>query len=158
MFDFAVATGRASPLVAFLTIHGKKIFFGTTASTSLGVFLYFGFWNVVTVIATTILYFGMVVFPIGYYAYDQHKLKKQAAKENKNGPCEITTKRMIDKGYQLCGTVDDVKRQLEALARCHGDGALEWISWNFFYQGTVPLDVQKKQLELFATQIWPEFR
>lgn len=68
------------------------------------------------------------------------------------------TKRMIDKGYQLCGTVDDVKRQLEALARCHGDGALEWISWNFFYQGTVPLDVQKKQLELFATQIWPEFR
>jgi len=68
------------------------------------------------------------------------------------------TQRMIEKGYQLCGTVDDVKRQLEKLVRCHGDGALEWMSWNFFYQGVVSHDVQRRQLELFATKVWPEFK
>ncbi len=71
---------------------------------------------------------------------------------------EESTKRMIEFGYQLCGTVDDVKRQMEKLVRCHGDGALEWLSWNFFYQGTVPWEVQARQLELFATKVWPEFR
>ncbi|MFT4571506.1 MAG: alkanesulfonate monooxygenase SsuD [Candidatus Binatia bacterium] len=68
------------------------------------------------------------------------------------------TKRMIEKGYQLCGTVDDVKKQIEKLVKCHGDGALEWISWNFFYQGTVPFEVQARQLELFTTKVWPEFK
>jgi alkanesulfonate monooxygenase SsuD/methylene tetrahydromethanopterin reductase-like flavin-dependent oxidoreductase (luciferase family) len=67
------------------------------------------------------------------------------------------TKRMIEKGYQLCGTVDDVKKQLAALVKCHGDGDLEWISWNFFYQGTVPMQVQADQLELFVTKVLPEF-
>ena len=71
---------------------------------------------------------------------------------------EEATKRMIEFGYQLCGTVDDVKRQMEKLVRCHGNGALEWLSWNFFYQGTVPWQVQAEQLELFATKVWPEFR
>lgn len=68
------------------------------------------------------------------------------------------TQRQIEFGYQLCGTVDDVKRQMEALARCHGDGDLEWLSWNFFYQGVSPRHVQERQLELFATRVWPEFR
>jgi len=67
------------------------------------------------------------------------------------------TKRMIERGYQLCGTVDDVKSQLARLVKCHGDGDLEWISWNFFYQGTVPWQVQAEQLELFATKVLPEF-
>jgi alkanesulfonate monooxygenase SsuD/methylene tetrahydromethanopterin reductase-like flavin-dependent oxidoreductase (luciferase family) len=67
------------------------------------------------------------------------------------------TQRMIEKGYQLCGTIDDVKRQLAALVKCHGDGDLEWISWNFFYQGTVPWEVQADQLELFVTKVLPEF-
>ena len=67
------------------------------------------------------------------------------------------TQRMIDRGYQLCGTVDDVKKQLAALVKCHGDGDLEWISWNFFYQGTVPWQVQADQLELFVTKVLPEF-
>ena len=71
---------------------------------------------------------------------------------------EEATKRMIEFGYQLCGTVDDVKRQMERLVKCHGDGALEWISWNFFYQGTVPWEVQERQLELFVTKVWPEFK
>ena len=68
------------------------------------------------------------------------------------------TRRQIEFGYQLCGTVDDVKRQLAELVKCHGDGALEWLSWNFFYQGVSPWEVQERQLELFATKVWPEFK
>lgn len=70
---------------------------------------------------------------------------------------EAATRRMIDKGYQLCGTIDDVKQQLAALVKCHGDGDLDWVSWNFFYQGTVPWEVQAEQLELFVTKVLPEF-
>ena len=71
---------------------------------------------------------------------------------------EAATQRMIEKGYQICGTVDQVKRHFEKLVKCHGSGNLEWLSWNFFYQGTTPRNVQDRQLELFATKIMPEFR
>ncbi len=54
-------------------------------------------------------------------------------------------KRMIEKGYQLCGTVDDIKRAMEPLVRCHADdGELDWLSWNFFCQGTTPWEVQER--------------
>jgi alkanesulfonate monooxygenase SsuD/methylene tetrahydromethanopterin reductase-like flavin-dependent oxidoreductase (luciferase family) len=70
--------------------------------------------------------------------------------------------RMIDKGQLLCGTPDDVKRQLESLHHCHGDGddrgELEWLVWTFFAQGTTPYDTQQRQLEMFAEQVWPAFR
>jgi len=71
---------------------------------------------------------------------------------------EVAVKRMIEKGYQLCGTVDDIKRAMEPLVRCHADGDLEWLSWNFFCQGSTPRHVQDRQLELFATKVMPEFR
>jgi alkanesulfonate monooxygenase SsuD/methylene tetrahydromethanopterin reductase-like flavin-dependent oxidoreductase (luciferase family) len=71
---------------------------------------------------------------------------------------EDAVKRMIEKKYQLCGTVDDIKRQMEPLVKCYGDGNLEWLSWNFFCQGTTPRHVQDRQLELFATKIMPEFK
>jgi len=67
-------------------------------------------------------------------------------------------KRMIEKGYQLCGTVDDIKRAMEPLVKCYANGNLEWLSWNFFCQGTTPRHVQDRQLELFATKIMPEFK
>jgi alkanesulfonate monooxygenase SsuD/methylene tetrahydromethanopterin reductase-like flavin-dependent oxidoreductase (luciferase family) len=72
------------------------------------------------------------------------------------GPREIF-QREVEDGYALCGTPDQVKRQVESLARCHGDGALEWLSWNFFYQGLEPWDVQERQIEYFAKHIIPEF-
>jgi len=71
---------------------------------------------------------------------------------------EDAVKRMIEKKYQLCGTVDDIKREMEPLVRCYGDGELEWLSWNFFCQGTTPRHVQERQLELFATKVMPEFK
>ncbi|HVP30158.1 MAG TPA: LLM class flavin-dependent oxidoreductase [Myxococcota bacterium] len=71
---------------------------------------------------------------------------------------EDAVKRMIEKKYQLCGTVDDIKREMEPLVRCYADGDLEWLSWNFFCQGTTPRHVQDRQLELFATKVMPEFK
>jgi hypothetical protein len=54
--------------------------------------------------------------------------------------------------------VDDIKREMEPLVRCYADGDLEWLSWNFFCQGTTPRHVQDRQLELFATKVMPEFK
>lgn len=67
------------------------------------------------------------------------------------------TKRMIETGYQLCGTVDDVKRQIENLYTAYGTGAqLSGLSWNFFYQGLSPMSVQEQQLE-YMNKVIPEF-
>jgi hypothetical protein len=60
--------------------------------------------------------------------------------------------------YGLAGTVDDIKRDIEDLATIHGNGGeLEWFSW-FFDQGLMPIDEAKRQLEIFAEHIIPEFR
>ncbi len=32
------------------------------------------------------------------------------------------------------------------------------LVWTFFAQGTMPYDVQQKQLELFANEVWPAFK
>ncbi len=66
--------------------------------------------------------------------------------------------RLVASGAVLLGTPDDVKSQLEPLSRCYGDGKLEWLVWEFFQQGTLPMDVQRRQLELFATEVLPAFQ
>ena len=73
-------------------------------------------------------------------------------------PAEWTLDRFVNVKYGLAGTVDDVKRQVEDLHKIHGAGGeLEWFSW-FFDQGLMPLDESKRQIELFAEHIIPEFR
>ena len=69
---------------------------------------------------------------------------------------EAVYQRMVDHGYALCGTVDQVKARMESLARCHGDGELEWFSWGI-PQGFMSWDEARWQLETFATHIMPEF-
>ena len=60
--------------------------------------------------------------------------------------------------YGLAGTVDQVKRDIESLAKIHGDdGELEWFGW-FFDQGLLTLDEAKRQMELFAEHIMPDYR
>ena len=63
--------------------------------------------------------------------------------------------RMYDTDHLLAGTPDDVSRQLESLLRCHGDGELDWLSWEFYAQGNVSVDECKRQIEMFATQVRP---
>ncbi|MQA16752.1 MAG: LLM class flavin-dependent oxidoreductase [Pseudonocardiaceae bacterium] len=72
-------------------------------------------------------------------------------------PEEWTLDRFRGVKYGLAGTVDQVKREIEALHNVHGDnGELEWFTW-FFDQGVMSLDEAKRQLELFSEHILPEF-
>ena len=70
-----------------------------------------------------------------------------------------TAQRLLDAGHLLAGTPDDVRRQVEDLHGIHGnDGELDWFSWTFYAQGNVGVDEQKRQLELFADKVLPDFR
>ena len=71
--------------------------------------------------------------------------------------------RLIETRQLLCGTVDDVRRQMEELNTCHAqngeeEGRLDWLVWQFFQQGTVALDEQRRQLEMFAEKVLPSIR
>jgi alkanesulfonate monooxygenase SsuD/methylene tetrahydromethanopterin reductase-like flavin-dependent oxidoreductase (luciferase family) len=66
--------------------------------------------------------------------------------------------RMFETGQLLCGTPDDVSRQLESLHRCHSDGELEWLLWENWTTNNVSRDEQKRQLDLFVTKVWPRFK
>jgi alkanesulfonate monooxygenase SsuD/methylene tetrahydromethanopterin reductase-like flavin-dependent oxidoreductase (luciferase family) len=71
---------------------------------------------------------------------------------------EWTQDRMRKAKYSLVGTVDQIKREIETLIRCHGDqsGNLEWFAW-YFDQGLMSWDDARRQIELFAEHIVPEF-
>ena len=69
-------------------------------------------------------------------------------------PVPNTFERMVESKYSLVGTVDDVKRELEAL---HKNSNVEWFGW-FFDQGLMPWDETKRQLEIFGKEILPEFK
>lgn len=73
-------------------------------------------------------------------------------------PSEWTMDRFTKVKYGLAGTVDQIKREIEALQKVHGtDGNLEWFSW-FFDQGLLSLDEARRQMEMFAEHIIPEFQ
>jgi alkanesulfonate monooxygenase SsuD/methylene tetrahydromethanopterin reductase-like flavin-dependent oxidoreductase (luciferase family) len=72
-------------------------------------------------------------------------------------PEEWTVDRFRRTKYALAGTVDQVKRDIEALQKIGGDGELEWFGW-FFDQGFMPWDEEMRQIELFARHIIPAFR
>jgi alkanesulfonate monooxygenase SsuD/methylene tetrahydromethanopterin reductase-like flavin-dependent oxidoreductase (luciferase family) len=65
--------------------------------------------------------------------------------------------RMYEDGHAICGTPDQVKRQVEADSNCHGVGKLEHFSWSNFTQGLTPRSVQEQQLELFHKHLITEF-
>lgn len=69
-------------------------------------------------------------------------------------PVPTTFERMVESKYALVGTVDTVKRELEALYK---NSKVEWFGW-FFDQGLMPWDETKRQLEIFGKEILPEFR
>jgi len=71
-----------------------------------------------------------------------------------SGPVPISFERMVDAGFAIVGTVDQVRRQIEAL-RQHVDP--EWFGW-YFDQGLLPQATLLEELECFATKILPDFR
>lgn len=66
--------------------------------------------------------------------------------------------RMYEGGHILVGTPDDIVKQMSGLSRCYADGNLEWLTWEFYAQGNLPLDESKRQLRMFAEAVWPHFR
>lgn len=68
-------------------------------------------------------------------------------------PGETTAERLLKVGLIIGGTVDDVKRQVEAILR---DVPFEYLVWHLPF-ATMPKHVALEQLELFATQVMPEF-
>ena len=70
---------------------------------------------------------------------------------------EEATERLIDQQYALVGTVDDIKTNMEPLARCHADGDLEWFGL-LVDQGMYPIEEVLEQIELFATKVMPDFQ
>jgi alkanesulfonate monooxygenase SsuD/methylene tetrahydromethanopterin reductase-like flavin-dependent oxidoreductase (luciferase family) len=66
--------------------------------------------------------------------------------------------RMIEAGQFFCGTPDDVSRQLESLHRCHGDGELEWLVWEWWVAPDDTRDDQLRRLDMFVNKIWPRFK
>lgn len=70
------------------------------------------------------------------------------------GPVPNTYERMVEAKYELVGTVDDIKRELDDLRK---NTNVEWFGW-YFDQGLMPWDECRRQLELFATKVMPEFK
>ena len=60
---------------------------------------------------------------------------------------------MVEAKYALVGTVDDIRREIEALQK---NSHLEWFGW-YFDQGLLPWDEARRQLDMFAKVI-PEFK
>jgi alkanesulfonate monooxygenase SsuD/methylene tetrahydromethanopterin reductase-like flavin-dependent oxidoreductase (luciferase family) len=61
---------------------------------------------------------------------------------------------LVDGKMTVVGTVDDVRRRLEEIRETLNPDYYLWLS----DQGYLSLDDQKRELELFATKVMPEFR
>jgi alkanesulfonate monooxygenase SsuD/methylene tetrahydromethanopterin reductase-like flavin-dependent oxidoreductase (luciferase family) len=67
-------------------------------------------------------------------------------------PVPQTYDRMIEAKFEMIGTVDDIKRELEAMVK---NTNLEWFGW-YFDQGVMSWDDQRRQMELFS-KVMKEF-
>ena len=102
---------------------------------------------------------------LGFHAYfERFGFLEAFRNPGEDAPAPLTMdtaeevyQRMIEHDYAFCGTVDDIKRKMEAISKVYGDGELEWFNWSF-PQGFLTWDEAEWQLETFATQILPEFK
>jgi alkanesulfonate monooxygenase SsuD/methylene tetrahydromethanopterin reductase-like flavin-dependent oxidoreductase (luciferase family) len=68
------------------------------------------------------------------------------------GPGESVGQRLLDSGLIIGGTLDDVKRRLEAIV----EAGIEYFVWHLPW-GLVDDDALLDQLELFAAEVMPAF-
>jgi alkanesulfonate monooxygenase SsuD/methylene tetrahydromethanopterin reductase-like flavin-dependent oxidoreductase (luciferase family) len=108
-------------------------------------------------------FFGFNAYFAGFGFWEAFRFAEDDAKYPRDPytplpPSEWTLERFVNVKYGLAGTVDDIKRAIEDVHSIHGKGGdLEWFSW-FFDQGLMPIDEARRQIELFAEHIIPEFR
>jgi alkanesulfonate monooxygenase SsuD/methylene tetrahydromethanopterin reductase-like flavin-dependent oxidoreductase (luciferase family) len=105
-----------------------------------------------------------------YEAYEQHQhvmwhgwfeqfgaLQESLRLPGEEGPVpapgEYLADRLLLSGIWIAGTVDDVKRGVEALLDEIPADYLVWL----LHWGIMPREVGLRQLELFATEVMPEF-
>ena len=69
------------------------------------------------------------------------------------GPDEHLADRLTNSGLLIGGTVDDVKRQVESFLQ---ELPIDYFVW-LFHWGMIPREEGLPMLELFATEIMPEF-
>jgi alkanesulfonate monooxygenase SsuD/methylene tetrahydromethanopterin reductase-like flavin-dependent oxidoreductase (luciferase family) len=108
-------------------------------------------------------FFGFNAYFAGFGFWEAFRFAEDDAKYPRDPytplpPSEWTLDRFVNVKYGLAGTVDDIKRAIDDVHSIHGEGGdLEWFSW-FFDQGLMPMDEARRQIELFAEHIIPEFR
>ncbi|GBD14460.1 Alkanal monooxygenase alpha chain [bacterium HR25] len=109
-------------------------------------------------------YFGFKVYFSGFGFWEAFRFPEDDEKYPRTPtytplpPEEWTLERMRKAKYALCGTPDQVKREVEALATIYGnDGELEWLGW-YIDQGIMPWDEVERQLEYFAKHIVENFK
>ena len=69
------------------------------------------------------------------------------------GPDESLKERLTKSGLLIGGTVDDVKRQVESFLQ---ELPIDYFVW-LFHWGMIPREEALPMMELFATEIMPEF-
>jgi alkanesulfonate monooxygenase SsuD/methylene tetrahydromethanopterin reductase-like flavin-dependent oxidoreductase (luciferase family) len=107
-------------------------------------------------VETTGVAFEHYFAPFGFLEPFREETDDPAFPLNIGGAREIF-QRTVEHGYAMCGTVDEIKEKIAAEESCHGEGHLEWFSWNFLYQGLTAKEEQERQLGLFCEHIVPTF-
>lgn len=72
------------------------------------------------------------------------------------GRPDQVVQRLMEHDWLICGSPEDVSRKISERRTCGGDSNLEYMSWNFYVQGNLSLDEQRRELELFGTKSFPE--
>lgn len=89
--------------------------------------------------------------------YEQFGFMEGARLVGEEGPVpkpgESLTDRLLNSGLLIAGTVDDVKRQMEAFLK---ELPIDYLVW-LFHWGMIPKDEGLRTLELFANEVCPEF-
>jgi alkanesulfonate monooxygenase SsuD/methylene tetrahydromethanopterin reductase-like flavin-dependent oxidoreductase (luciferase family) len=95
---------------------------------------------------------GLIVFPPGYTsARSMARIKQALTKFMAN--CE-TRKQLEDGGYVVVGSPDTVRQKLESYLKELGVGNLLGL----FQLGTMPTEMAKRNMSLFAEQVMPGLR
>jgi alkanesulfonate monooxygenase SsuD/methylene tetrahydromethanopterin reductase-like flavin-dependent oxidoreductase (luciferase family) len=137
--------------------NGRKLALGEGVGVTRGVVFGNTFEEAYELGVKTVGYvFGEYLARFGFVEIVRRPDDNPAFPLNLGGPRQLF-QRLWEDGLVICGTTDDVKRKIEDVATCHGDGNLEYFSWQLLTQGIAPHEVTREQLELFGKHIVPEF-
>lgn len=74
-------------------------------------------------------------------------------RKGETGKIKADYKEMVDRGFEFVGTPDEINRRIENMVKRHNPEYL--LMWQ--YPGQIPHDAQMRHLELWATEIMPNW-